>query len=127
MNNAKHSIGKSLKKSNESLKTKPKPLVHCQKIGQVSNENFWGMVMCNEKIMALCTSVFTMLFVWFALVTDTFADRVLLILDLPKRPYCYGLKDYKGVVVHSTGAPEINIQKYESRTWRLAIVHYEGA
>ncbi|MDR4191280.1 N-acetylmuramoyl-L-alanine amidase, partial [Bacillus pseudomycoides] len=34
---------------------------------------------------------------------------------------------YEGVVAHSTATPEapaINIQKYETRTWRNAFVHY---
>ncbi|WP_142951006.1 peptidoglycan recognition protein family protein, partial [Bacillus toyonensis] len=51
----------------------------------------------------------------------------LLIPDLPKTPYRYGIGAYEGVVAHSTATPEapaINIQKYESRTWRNAFVHY---
>ncbi|PGT51848.1 N-acetylmuramoyl-L-alanine amidase, partial [Bacillus cereus] len=34
---------------------------------------------------------------------------------------------YEGVVAHSTATPEapaINIQRYETRTWRNAFVHY---
>jgi len=59
--------------------------------------------------------------------TSSFADRTLLIPDLPKQPYRYGVGAYEGVVAHSTATPEasaINIQKYESRTWRHAFVHY---
>lgn len=59
--------------------------------------------------------------------TNVLADRTLLIPDLPKQPYRYGVGAYEGVVAHSTATPEapaINIQKYESRTWRSAFVHY---
>ncbi|PEP80683.1 N-acetylmuramoyl-L-alanine amidase [Bacillus toyonensis] len=80
-----------------------------------------------KKTMKLCTSVFAILLVLFSFVTGTFADRVLLIPDLPKQPYRYGVGKYEGVVAHSTATPEapaINIQKYESRTWRSAFVHY---
>ncbi|TBL14517.1 N-acetylmuramoyl-L-alanine amidase [Bacillus paranthracis] len=59
--------------------------------------------------------------------TNVFADRVLIIPDLPKQPYRNGVGAYEGVVAHSTATPEapaINIQKYESRTWRSAFVHY---
>ncbi|EOP52533.1 N-acetylmuramoyl-L-alanine amidase [Bacillus cereus VDM053] len=59
--------------------------------------------------------------------TNVFADRVLIIPDLPKQPYRNGVGAYEGVVAHSTATPEapaINIQKYESRTWRSALVHY---
>ncbi|MGQ7147407.1 peptidoglycan recognition protein family protein, partial [Escherichia sp. SS-MK2] len=56
-----------------------------------------------------------------------FADRELLIPDLPQISYRAGVGAYEGVVAHSTATPEapaINIQKYESRTWRNAFVHY---
>ncbi|XLP25852.1 N-acetylmuramoyl-L-alanine amidase (plasmid) [Bacillus toyonensis] len=59
--------------------------------------------------------------------SGTFADRTLIIDGLPKTPYRYGVGAYEGVVAHSTATPEapaINIQKYESRTWRNAFVHY---
>ena len=59
--------------------------------------------------------------------TNVFADRVLIIPDLPKQTYRNGVGAYEGVVAHSTATPEapaINIQKYESRTWRSAFVHY---
>ncbi|HDR6758304.1 N-acetylmuramoyl-L-alanine amidase [Bacillus cereus group sp. MYBK249-1] len=59
--------------------------------------------------------------------TNALADKTLLIPDLPKQPYRYGVGAYEGVVAHSTATPEapaINIQKYESRTWRSAFVHY---
>lgn len=42
--------------------------------------------------------------------------------NLPLWCWCF-----EGVVAHSTATPEapaINIQKYESRTWRSAFVHY---
>ncbi|PGC95124.1 N-acetylmuramoyl-L-alanine amidase [Bacillus toyonensis] len=63
----------------------------------------------------------------FSLSTNVFADRVLLIPDLPKTSYRGGVGLYEGVVAHSTATPEvpaINIQKYETRTWRNAFVHY---
>ncbi|MCU5682752.1 N-acetylmuramoyl-L-alanine amidase [Bacillus wiedmannii] len=59
--------------------------------------------------------------------TSAFADRTLIIPDLPKQPYRNGVGAYEGVVAHSTATPEapaINIQRYESRTWRSAFVHY---
>ncbi|WP_431603275.1 N-acetylmuramoyl-L-alanine amidase, partial [Bacillus thuringiensis] len=62
----------------------------------------------------------------FSLSTSVFADRVLL-PDVPKTPYRGGIGAYEGVVAHSTATPEapaINIQRYESRTWRHAFVHY---
>ncbi|WP_142335860.1 N-acetylmuramoyl-L-alanine amidase [Bacillus thuringiensis] len=52
---------------------------------------------------------------------------MLLIPDVPKTPYRGGIGAYEGVVAHSTATPEapaINIQKYETRTWRNAFVHY---
>ncbi|WP_197230497.1 N-acetylmuramoyl-L-alanine amidase, partial [Bacillus thuringiensis] len=55
------------------------------------------------------------------------ADRILLIPDAPKTPYRGGVGAYEGVVAHSTATPEapaINIQRYETRTWRKAFVHY---
>ncbi|MEJ9166922.1 N-acetylmuramoyl-L-alanine amidase, partial [Bacillus thuringiensis] len=58
---------------------------------------------------------------------SAFADRILLIPDLPKTPYRGGVGLYEGVVAHSTATPEapaINIQRYETRTWRKAFVHY---
>ncbi|MBJ8038205.1 N-acetylmuramoyl-L-alanine amidase [Bacillus cereus] len=63
----------------------------------------------------------------FSLSTNVFADRILLIPDLPKTPYRGGIGAYEGVVAHSTATPEapaINIQRYETRTWRNAFVHY---
>ncbi|WMS84440.1 N-acetylmuramoyl-L-alanine amidase [Bacillus wiedmannii] len=72
-------------------------------------------------------SLFTILVITVSLTTSTFADRVLLIPDLPKQGYRYGVGAYEGVVAHSTATPEapaINIQKYETRTWRNAFVHY---
>ncbi|AFU12952.1 N-acetylmuramoyl-L-alanine amidase family 2 [Bacillus thuringiensis MC28] len=80
-----------------------------------------------KKTMKLCTFIFATLLVMFSFVTGAFADRVLLIPDLTKQPYRYGVGKYEGVVAHSTATPEapaINIQKYESRTWRSAFVHY---
>ncbi|WP_243526515.1 N-acetylmuramoyl-L-alanine amidase [Bacillus pseudomycoides] len=46
---------------------------------------------------------------------------------MSKVPCRYGVGAYEDVVAHSTVTPEvpaINIQKYETRTWRNAFVHY---
>ncbi|PFE37842.1 N-acetylmuramoyl-L-alanine amidase, partial [Bacillus thuringiensis] len=71
--------------------------------------------------------IVTILCMVFSLSTSVFADRILLIPDVPKTPYRGGIGAYEGVVAHSTATPEapaINIQKYETRTWRNAFVHY---
>ncbi|MEK4707087.1 N-acetylmuramoyl-L-alanine amidase [Bacillus sp. FSL R10-2780] len=80
-----------------------------------------------KKTMKLASSVFMALLLLLSFTTGAFADRTLIIPDLPKQPYRYGVGAYEGVVAHSTATPEapaINIQKYESRTWRNAFVHY---
>ncbi len=80
-----------------------------------------------KKTMKLASSVFMTLLLLFSFTTGAFADRTLIIEDLPKVPYRYGVGAYEGVVAHSTATPEapaINIQKYETRTWRNAFVHY---
>ncbi len=80
-----------------------------------------------KKSIKLASSVFMTLLLLFSFTTGAFADRTLIIDDLPKQPYRYGVGAYEGVVAHSTATPEapaINIQKYESRTWRSAFVHY---
>ncbi|MCQ6343364.1 N-acetylmuramoyl-L-alanine amidase [Bacillus cereus] len=71
--------------------------------------------------------IVTILCMVFSLSTSVFADRILLIPDVPKTPYRGGIGAYEGVVAHSTATPEapaINIQKYETRTWRNTFVHY---
>ncbi|HDT6579663.1 TPA: N-acetylmuramoyl-L-alanine amidase [Bacillus cereus] len=71
--------------------------------------------------------IVTIVCILFSLSTNVFADRVLLIPDVPKTPYRGGIGAYEGVVAHSTATPEapaINIQRYETRTWRNAFVHY---
>ncbi|MEW4153378.1 N-acetylmuramoyl-L-alanine amidase [Bacillus thuringiensis] len=71
--------------------------------------------------------IVTTLCIIFSLSTSVFADRILLIPDVPKTPYRGGIGAYEGVVAHSTATPEataINIQRYETRTWRNAFVHY---
>ncbi|SFJ06356.1 N-acetylmuramoyl-L-alanine amidase [Bacillus sp. 71mf] len=60
-------------------------------------------------------------------VNSAFADSTLIIPDLPKEPYRNGVGKYEGVVAHSTATPEVsatNIQRYQSRTWGTAFVHY---
>ncbi|PEV74748.1 peptidoglycan recognition protein family protein, partial [Bacillus cereus] len=76
-----------------------------------------------KLVFSLCMTLVLLL----SFTTGAFADRTLIIPDLPKQPYRYGVGAYEGVVAHSTATPEapaINIQKYESRTWRNAFVHY---
>ncbi|PGA65763.1 N-acetylmuramoyl-L-alanine amidase, partial [Bacillus toyonensis] len=80
-----------------------------------------------KKTMKLASSVFMTLLLLLSFTTGAFADRTLIIPDLPKQSYRNGVGAYEGVVAHSTATPEaptINIQKYESRTWRNAFVHY---
>ncbi|PHG55960.1 N-acetylmuramoyl-L-alanine amidase [Bacillus toyonensis] len=80
-----------------------------------------------KKTMKHITSFLMILVLASSFATSAFADRTLIIPDLPKQPYRYGVGAYEGVVAHSTATPEapaINIQKYESRTWRNAFVHY---
>ncbi|MDA2639019.1 N-acetylmuramoyl-L-alanine amidase [Bacillus cereus] len=77
--------------------------------------------------MKRLSGMFFTLCLVFSLSTNVFADRVLLIPDVPKTPYRGGVGAYEGVVAHSTATPEapaINIQRYETRTWRNAFVHY---
>ncbi|EOO29537.1 N-acetylmuramoyl-L-alanine amidase [Bacillus cereus VD133] len=76
-----------------------------------------------KQFLSICTTICILC----SLSTSVFADRILLIPDLPKTSYRGGIGAYEGVVAHSTATPEapaINIQKYESRTWRSAFVHY---
>ncbi|MEJ9256085.1 N-acetylmuramoyl-L-alanine amidase [Bacillus wiedmannii] len=80
-----------------------------------------------KKTMKHITSFLMILVFASFFATSAFADRTLIIPDLPKQPYRNGVGAYEGVVAHSTATPEapaINIQKYESRTWRSAFVHY---
>ncbi|PGE94498.1 N-acetylmuramoyl-L-alanine amidase [Bacillus pseudomycoides] len=80
-----------------------------------------------KKSIKLAFSVSMTLLLLLSFATGAFAGRTLIIDDLPKVPYRYGVGAYEGVVAHSTATPEapaINIQKYESRTWRNAFVHY---
>ncbi|PFB60692.1 N-acetylmuramoyl-L-alanine amidase [Bacillus cereus] len=80
-----------------------------------------------KKTMKHITALLMILVLAVSFATSAFADRILIIPDLPKQPYRNGVGAYEGVVAHSTATPEapaINIQKYESRTWRSAFVHY---
>lgn len=73
------------------------------------------------------TSSLMILVLAISFATSAFADRTLIIPDLPKQPYRYGVGAYEGVVAHSTATPEapaINIRNYEARTWRNAFVHF---
>ncbi|PEY32728.1 N-acetylmuramoyl-L-alanine amidase [Bacillus cereus] len=80
-----------------------------------------------KKSFKFVSTVFMTSLLLFSLTTEAFVDRTLIIDGLPKVSYRYGVGTYEGVVAHSTATPEapaINIQKYESRTWRNAFVHY---
>ncbi|MGE6847719.1 N-acetylmuramoyl-L-alanine amidase [Bacillus tropicus] len=80
-----------------------------------------------KKTLKHISSVLFAVILALSVATSAFADRTLTIPDLPKQPYRNGVGAYEGVVAHSTATPEapaINIQKYESRTWRSAFVHY---
>ncbi|MGH0667122.1 N-acetylmuramoyl-L-alanine amidase [Bacillus paranthracis] len=80
-----------------------------------------------KKTLKHISSVLFAVILALSITTSAFADRTLIIPDLPKQSYRYGVGAYEGVVAHSTATPEapaINIQKYESRTWRSAFVHY---
>ncbi|PEJ56176.1 N-acetylmuramoyl-L-alanine amidase [Bacillus wiedmannii] len=79
------------------------------------------------KTLKHISSVVFAVILALSVATSAFADRTLIIPDLPKQPYRNGVGAYEGVVAHSTATPEapaINIQKYETRTWRNAFVHY---
>ncbi|WP_206628036.1 hypothetical protein, partial [Escherichia coli] len=74
-----------------------------------------------KKTLKHISSVLFAVILVLSIATSAFADRTLIIPDLPKQPYRNGVGAYEGVVAHSTATPEapaINIQKYESRTWR---------
>ncbi|HFK1441835.1 N-acetylmuramoyl-L-alanine amidase [Bacillus cereus] len=80
-----------------------------------------------KKTMKHITSSLMILVLAISFATSAFADRTLIIPDLPKQPYRYGVGAYEGVVAHSTATPEapaINIRNYEARTWRNAFVHF---
>lgn len=80
-----------------------------------------------KKTMKHITSFLMILVLAVSFATSAFADRTLIIPDLPKQPYRNGLGAYEGVVAHSTATPEapaINIRNYEARTWHNAFVHF---
>ncbi|MCU4979602.1 N-acetylmuramoyl-L-alanine amidase [Bacillus cereus] len=80
-----------------------------------------------KKTIKLLASISTAAIIAFTSTGSVFADREMIIPGLPKVEYRNGYGAYEGVVAHSTATPEapaINIQKYESRTWRNAFVHY---
>ncbi|PHD44834.1 N-acetylmuramoyl-L-alanine amidase [Bacillus toyonensis] len=80
-----------------------------------------------KKLMKQCSALFIMCIILFSFSACAFADREMIIPDLPKQGYRYGVGAYEGVVAHSTATPEapaINIRNYEARTWRNAFVHY---
>ncbi|MFN6794167.1 N-acetylmuramoyl-L-alanine amidase [Bacillus sp. TD11] len=80
-----------------------------------------------KKTIKVLSSVVTASIILLTSVGSVFADREMIIPDLPKQGYRYGVGAYEGVVAHSTATPEapaINIRNYEARTWRSAFVHY---
>jgi len=80
-----------------------------------------------KKSIKVLSSVATASIILLTSVGSVFADREMIIPDLPKQGYRYGVGAYEGVVAHSTATPEapaINIRNYEARTWKNAFVHY---
>ncbi|MEW9578149.1 N-acetylmuramoyl-L-alanine amidase [Bacillus toyonensis] len=80
-----------------------------------------------KKSIKVLSSVVTASIILLTSTGSVFADREMIIPDLPKQGYRYGVGAYEGVVAHSTATPEapaINIRNYEARTWRNAFVHY---
>ncbi|MEC2390214.1 N-acetylmuramoyl-L-alanine amidase [Bacillus thuringiensis serovar shandongiensis] len=80
-----------------------------------------------KKSIKVLSSVATASIILLTSAGSVFADREMIIPDLPKQGYRYGVGAYEGVVAHSTATPEapaINIRNYEARTWRNAFVHY---
>ncbi|MED3484942.1 N-acetylmuramoyl-L-alanine amidase [Bacillus toyonensis] len=80
-----------------------------------------------KKSIKVLSSVATASIILLTSVGSVFADREMIIPDLPKQGYRYGVGAYEGVVAHSTATPEapaIDIRNYEARTWRNAFVHY---
>ncbi|MGH1256655.1 MULTISPECIES: N-acetylmuramoyl-L-alanine amidase [Bacillus] len=80
-----------------------------------------------KNSIKVLSSVATASIILLTSVGSVFADREMIIPDLPKQGYRYGVGAYEGVVAHSTATPEapaINIRNYEARTWRSAFVHY---
>ena len=80
-----------------------------------------------KKTLKHISSIVLTAILALSITTSAFADRILIIPDLPKQGYRNGVGAYEGVVAHSTATPEapaINIQRYETRTWRSAFVHY---
>ncbi|MEJ9244002.1 N-acetylmuramoyl-L-alanine amidase, partial [Bacillus cereus] len=76
-----------------------------------------------KKTIKVLSSVVTASIILLTSVGSVFADREMIIPDLPKQGYRYGVGAYEGVVAHSTATPEapaINIRNYEARTWRSA-------
>lgn len=80
-----------------------------------------------KKSIKVLSSVVTASIILLTSTGSVFADREMIIPDLPKQGYRNGVGAYEGVVAHSTATPEapaINIRNYEARTWRNAFVHY---
>ncbi|MGH1326226.1 N-acetylmuramoyl-L-alanine amidase [Bacillus pretiosus] len=82
-----------------------------------------------NRLTKLFISTATVMVVFFSFMGGAFAESInrMLIPDLPKQAYRYGVGAYEGVVAHSTATPEapaINIRNYEARTWHNAFVHF---
>lgn len=54
-----------------------------------------------KKTFKMASSAFMTLLLLLSFTTGAFADRTLIIDDLPKMPYRYGVGAYEGVVAHS--------------------------
>ncbi|MED0968575.1 SH3 domain-containing protein [Bacillus paramycoides] len=59
-----------------------------------------------KKTMKHVASLLMILVLAVSFATSAFADRALIIPDLPKQPYRYGVGAYEGVVAHSTATSE---------------------
>ena len=60
------------------------------------------MTISNEKKCKYILSIFVTMILIVTIETNAFADRTLLIPELPKQPFRYGVGAFEGVVAHST-------------------------
>lgn len=54
-----------------------------------------------KNIIKLISPTVISVLLFFSFLTEAFADRTLIIPDLPKQPYRHGVGAYEGVVAHS--------------------------
>ena len=77
--------------------------------------------MLNEKTMKHITSLLMILVLAVSFATSAFADRTLIIPDLPKQPYRYGVGAYEGVVAHSTATQKLQLLTFKN----MSLAHGE--